>query len=440
MTKDELQFLPAALEIQETPPNPLGRSVAWTLMAFFTIAVAWSAIGEVDIVAVAQGKIIPAGHVKVIQPAQTGVIQALNVTEGQLVQEGDLLVALDPTVPRADRDRLARELVEDRLTAARLSTLGDAMDTDTAPALGALPGIADADVARHRRLLEVQLAEYRDRLAAQANAMDTRKAALATAGETAAKLERTLPLITRRANALKALVADKLVPEYDWLEVEQARLETAQDLRIQQARMPELAAALAEETSRYRTIQSEFRRTILTELTETDRRVATLAQELLKAEKSTSLRQLRAPVGGVVAKLAVHTVGGVVTPAQELMVIVPRERTLAVEAWLPNKDIGFVHKGQTAEVKVETFPFTKYGTIDAELADVSEDATIEEQFGLVYAIRVAMKKSNMEVGNRVVNLSPGMAVTVEIKTGKRRLIEYLLAPLLRYAGESARER
>jgi len=149
---------------------------------------------------------------------------------------------------------------------------------------------------------------------------------------------------------------------------------------------------------------------------------------------------LTAPVSGVVQQLAVHTIGGVVTPAQELMKIVPESESLEVEAWILNKDIGFVEEGQTAEVKIETFPFTKYGTLDAEVIDVSNDAITDEQKGLVYAGRVLLQKSTIRVGEKIVNLTPGMAVTVEIKTGTRRLIEFVLSPLLRYKQESLGER
>ena len=153
-----------------------------------------------------------------------------------------------------------------------------------------------------------------------------------------------------------------------------------------------------------------------------------------------TLQKLTAPVAGKVHQLAVHTIGGVVTPAQELMHIVPIAGNLEVEAWLPNKDIGFVEDGQPAVLKVETFPFTLYGTIDAEVINVSNDATPDERLGLVYAMRVKMHQTTMQVKEKIVNLSPGMAVTVEVNMGKRRLIEFLLSPLLKYKNEAMRER
>ena len=152
------------------------------------------------------------------------------------------------------------------------------------------------------------------------------------------------------------------------------------------------------------------------------------------------LQKLESPVAGSVHQLAVYTVGGVVTPAQELMHIVPEENALEIEAWLPNKDIGFVHEGQVAEIKVETFPFTRYGTLAGEIIQVSNDATVDEHLGLVYATRVKLAKTVMRIDEHLIHLSPGMAVTVEVKMGTRKLIEFLMTPLLRYKDESLRER
>ena len=165
-----------------------------------------------------------------------------------------------------------------------------------------------------------------------------------------------------------------------------------------------------------------------------------MEQEQVKADKRLALQRLTAPVAGRVHRLAVHTVGGVVTPAQELMHIVPEQGAVEVEAWVANRDIGFVHEGQPAKIKVETFPFTKYGTIAGTVRTVSSDATPDKTLGLVYEAKVTMQKAVMQVQDKLVNLSPGMAVTVEINMGQRRLIEFLLSPLLKYKEESMTER
>ena len=228
--------------------------------------------------------------------------------------------------------------------------------------------------------------------------------------------------------------------EQTWLELEEQRIEQQQELAALKSRTDQVEASIREAREQRVALDAEFRGRLLTKLAETERRIDQLQQERVKASQRRDLKRMTAPVGGVVQQLAVHTIGGVVTPAQELMKIVPESESLEVEAWVLNKDIGFVQEGQAAEVKIETFPFTRYGTIDAEMLDVSNDAITDEHKGLVYAARVLMKDSVIRVGEKLVNLTPGMAVTVEVKTGKRRLIEFILSPLLRYKSESLGER
>jgi len=452
----ELDFLPAALEIQEKPPSPAGRAIAWSVMAFFTIAVLWALFGKIDIVATAQGKIIPSGRVKVIQPMEIGVVRQIHVHEGQRVEAGDLLIELDPTSTQADLGGLERELVDARLEQARYRQLAQmtneasptfhlsASNRLTAPSLQlpvALSQDADAEaIALHEQMLRSEWSEHLARVAALDNAIESRQADLAATRNEVKKLETTLPLITRRTEALKSLVAKQLGSQQVWLELEEERVVQQQDLASQKNRIKQVEASIREATQQRQALESEFRRQLLTSLSEAERRINQLEKERVKAAQRTNLQHMTAPVSGVVQQLAIHTIGGVVTPAQELMKIVPESENLEVEAWILNKDIGFVAEGQIAEIKIETFPFTRYGTIDAEIIDVSNDAVTDEEKGLVYAGRILMKQSVIQVGEKQVNLTPGMAVTVEVKTGKRRLIEFIMSPLLRYKEESMGER
>jgi len=454
MAQHEIEFLPAALEIMEKPPSPAGRAIAWSVIAFFVIAVIWALVGEVDIVATAQGKIIPSGRVKLIQPMEIGVVRQIHVQEGQQVKAGDPLIELDPTSTQADLGRLEMELIAARLDEARYRRLEQLTNSATGePDIEATskgidlrlpPALAQeasaADIRLQGQMLGSEWSEYRARLAALESTVASRQADLAATHSEVKKLEGTLPLITRRADSLKGLVAKKLSAEQVWLELEEKRIGQQQELAALKSRVMQVSASIREARQQRRALESEFRRQLLTSLSETERRIGQLQQERVKAIQRTRLQRLVAPVSGVVQQLAVHTIGGVVTPAQELMKIVPESTSLEVEAWILNKDIGFVYEGQAAEIKIETFPFTKYGSIDGEIVDVSNDAVTDEEKGLVYAGRVQMQKSVIQVGKKLVNLTPGMAVTVEVKTGKRRLIEFVLSPLLRYKQESLGER
>ena len=179
---------------------------------------------------------------------------------------------------------------------------------------------------------------------------------------------------------------------------------------------------------------------MLSQRDEAQRKAGALEEEFLKAEQRHGLQILTAPLDGVVQQLAIHTIGGVVTPAQILMVIVPDNAALEVEATVQNRDIGFIHPGQEVEVKVETFLFTKYGTIPGKVISVSRDAVQDEKRGLIYPIRVALGRSSINVEGRQVELGAGMALTAEVKTDRRRIIDYLLSPIARYRQETMRER
>jgi hemolysin D len=266
------------------------------------------------------------------------------------------------------------------------------------------------------------------------------QAARSSAERQVEKLEAILPIVSRRARDQRGLAEQKLLAEQQYLEVEQRRLEVLHDLRTQQGRIDEFSAALTELDARLEATDRAFALKLAERLDEVRRRHADIRQQRTKAEASLRAHTVMAPVDGIVQQLAIHHAGAVVTPAQALMVLVPEDAGLVVEAVLENKDIGFVEVGQAAEIKVDTFPFTRYGTVNGRVIGISGDAVADEQKGLVYTMRVSLDASTMSVNGRDIPLVPGMTVTVESITGTRRLIEYVLSPLLRYRDESVRER
>jgi len=436
----EAQFLPAALELQDTPVSPAPRVAMWLLMTFALIALLWSVFGRIDVVASARGRIVPSDRTKTIQPVETAVVKAIHVADGQRVKAGAVLLELDATAATADTARNTNDLASARLQAVRAQALLVAIADGRATQLPTQNRVARERLAQEQRVLDGQYAEYQARLARIDADIARREAELASTREIVKKLEQTAPIARRRAEDFKSLMDRNFISRHGYLEKEQSRIELEADLATQQSRLRELAAALHEGRQQRAALTAETRRLALDSLNEAEQKAAAFGQELVKNESRGRLMTLTAPVTGTVQQLAVHTVGGVVTPAQALMMIVPEDEAVEVEALLENKDIGFVHAGQEAEVKVETFPFTKYGTISAQVTHVSSDAVADEKKGLVYAARVKLERATMHVEERVVNFAPGMAVTVEIKTGSRRVIEYFLAPLMQYGKESLRER
>jgi hemolysin D len=456
----ELAFLPAALEIVETPPSPTGRAIGATIIALFFAAVVWACLGSVDIVATAPGKIIPSGRTKVIQPFETGVVRAIHVRDGQAVKTGDVLIELDATMNAAELEHLKSDLVAAELDVARLraALAGDANPLeDFRPPEGASPALIEMT----RRFLISQTAEQQAKLAALDRQLAQKEAERATVAATIGKLEATIPLLGERVEVRKHLYDKALGSKLTYLTEYQDYVGQQQELLVQKSRYREAEAAVAALTETRAQTAAEYRRTRFEELTKAEQKAAGLAQDVIKAERRTTLQVLTAPVDGVVQQLAVHTNGGVVTPAQALLVVVPLDSHLEIEAMVSNRDIGFVHVGQQVEIKVDTFNFTRYGLLHGEVLNVSQDAITREKppdksnekapgaepatsepkgQELNYAARVSLDRTQMQLEDKLVNLSPGMAVTAEIKTGSRRIISYLLSPLVRYKQEVLRER
>jgi len=436
----EAQFLPAALALRDTPVHPAPRVTLWVIMAFALIAVLWATFGRIDVVATAVGKIIPNDRTKVIQPMETAVVKAIHVRDGQEVTLGQVLVELDATTAVADSDRLDSEALTARLEAMRARAMLAALASGQSPKLGGVSGADAARIINEQIQLSGQYQEYQARKLQLQSEVTRRRAELQATREQVTKLEQTAPIARQRAADYQRLVKENFMSQHGYLEREQERIELEQDLAGSRAKVNEIRAALAEAQQQQATLTAETRRQLLDQQNLAEQKAASLGQEWVKADQRGRLMRLTAPVAGTVQQLAISTVGGVVTPAQPLMVIVPKENVLEVEAMLPNKDIGFVNPGQEVEVKVETFPFTKYGVLHGTITQVSSDAIQDEKLGLIYSTRVKLAKDTIRVENKTVRLSPGMAVTVEVKTGTRRVIEYFLSPLMQVTSESLRER
>lgn len=451
-SRDLAAFLPAALEIQETPPNPLTRWLAWSLLILVLIVIVWACLGQVNIVASAEGKIIPSSRVKQIQPLEKGVVKTILVAEGDYVTQGQALIELDTTLTAADKNRLQSELHTTTLNLAVNQALLAHIESASKraseqPALERdqmvidLPAsAATQETLLYQHLLWQQWQQYWSQYQSLQSSLRKTQAEQAVSTEIISKLKQTLPIVTKRMTTLENLYKKQFVPETDYLQAKQESIQNQQDLAAEKQRYQQLKAAESEVREQIKTHTAQSSGALLTQIADQQRQRISLSEELTKATDLNDKQILYAPVAGRVQELTVNTVGGVVTEAQQLMLIIPDEERLEVEVFLENKDIGFIHEEMPAEVKIHTFPFTKYGVIDAEISNVSNDAIVDEQRGLIFSMQLRMAKNTITVNGKDVNLMPGMAVTAEVKTGKRRIIEFFLAPLLRAKSESIRER
>jgi len=450
LAQEKLAFLPAALEIQAAPPAKWSRSLLWSIMALMVVLIAWASWAEIDIIATAQGKIVPSGQVKVIQPLETGVVKTIFVKEGQHVKAGEKLIALDNTSSQADVDRLSSEWQGHTNDLARLNAfilkLNEIIVRPQVKQSGNADSIHDAPSLplNQQLLLDSSWQEYQskvDSYSSEINKLNAEKKAIKI---NVVRLTKTLPLVTEQVQSLEALLNDSLVARNQYLELEKQRIEQEQTLNLEHANVEQINASIISAEQNLKAYHSEIKRNTLQEINQLSRQTQSIKQELNKAQRLTDLRILTSPVDGVVEELVIATIGGIVTPAQELLHIVPfnkdKGQQLEVEAGLLNKDIGFVHTGQIAEIKIDSFPFTKYGVIDGTVTDISADAIEHEQLGLLFPLKASIKTDEINVDGKWVKLKPGMSVSVEIKTGTRQLMEFLLAPLMRGVSEGARER
>ncbi len=451
-TRTNVDFLPAALEILEKPPSPAGKLLGASIITLFTIAVLWACFGQVDIVAVAEGKIIPSGRVKLIQPLRTGVIKNIYVTEGQQVKAGEPLVELDQTLTAADQTRLQNEIEFLRHALLRENVIKKLLQGEqTANTNKAEPKAQIAELVtshiddksaadNQMALINQHWQEYLIQKQTANSRLQGKQAALTATQTAVAKYQATIPLITKRVNALEQLHDQGLGAETQLLELKEQQVTQQQNLALEKANITRINAEISEAQQQLSAITTAEKKRNLETIEDLQRQLSSATQEYAKAKDLYAKQTLYSPVGGHVKELTIHTIGGVVEEAQTLMQIVPQEAFLEVEAVIQNKDIGFVDEGQIAEIKVHTFPFTRYGVVDAQVIDITADAIQTEQQGLVYKMRLRMDKTQLWVDKRWVDLLPGMAVSAEVKTGKRRLIEFFMAPLLRYKDESVRER
>jgi len=449
----ETEFLPAALEIIETPPSPLFRVLLLSLCGFFVIALVWSFVGRLDVVAVASGKTLPVANVKLIQPLEAGTVRAIHVRNGQRVKKGQLLIELDPTIAGADEVQASVGLMSAQVARARnRALLGHLQGRDVG---FVAPGAVPAEVAAtQRQLVASSVAEYEAERASLIEGRAERQAELAAANAEIAKLEQTLPLVDQQLAARRTLAEQGNFSKLKLLEYEQVRVEHGQNIVVQKSTATRIRASIANIDAQLAKLRQTFAKTAAGELATAEDDASLRAEEVRKSERRKALQEMRAPVDGVVQQLAVHTIGGVVQAAQPLMVIVPEGGEVEIEARVLNKDIGFVREGQPVRVKLEAFPFTDYGLVEGTVVSISRDAVQEsvappangspsnppKDQGLIYLARIRLERSYLELGNRRQLIGPGLAVQAEIKTGERRIIQYLLSPISQTVDEAGRER
>lgn len=437
---DERAFLPSALALQETPPHPAPRRAAIAICSLFVVALLWAIFGWIDIVAVAQGRIIVSQRSKTIQPLETSVVKAIHVKDGDRVKAGQLLIELDGTMTQADANRVGQERGSAVSELLRAQSLLVSLDKGGMPSLGAAKELSPEDRATAQAQLASDWADISAKLARLEAEIARRRAEIATVEQQVSKLQTTVPLAQQRESDYKSLTDQGFMAGHAGQDRTRERIELERDLATALARRSETQAALRESEQARSAYLAETRRSLRDRLSQAELKTKQLSEEASKAANRNALTRLTAPVAGTVQQLAVHTAGGVVKDAQVLLVLVPDDAEVTAEVVLENKDVGFVHPGQAAEIKLETFPFTRYGTVPAQVQSISADAVTDEKRGAIFPVTLVLKQGHLDIDGKTIRLAPGMNLSAEIKTGKRRVIDFLLGPVRKHVNESLNER
>jgi HlyD family secretion protein len=435
------EFLPALLQLQEEAPSPLPRLVLWLVLALVAGLAAWACLGKLDVVAVAEGRLVPRSQLRIVQPAEGGVMRELLVNEGERVRAGQVLARMDMRAAEADaatarNDIALRELQLRRIDAELGGTRLAPLPGDTGRLFAQLEAQREARAQAH----EASLAEQRSVIARVRLEM---QAAL----ETRAKLAGALPVLVEQERAFERLAREGYAGKLMLAQRSRERLEAEQDLRAQEHRVEGARATIEQSERRIAQIGAGYRAQLQGERVEAEAQLTRLLQDLEKLSHRQLLAELRAPADGVVKDLATQTAGAVLAPGTVLMTLVPDGEALVAEVWLANQDAGFVAGGQPAKLKIASFPFQRYGMLDARVARVSADSTerageAAKSSAGAYAYRAQLEPLSQELrlGEARHTLLPGMQLTAEIKLAERSVLEYILSPIQKVTSEAGRER
>jgi hemolysin D len=441
-----LDFAPSILAIQQRPPSPMPRAVLWTLLALLAILLLWSLIGKLDIVASAEGKLVPQTYVKIVQPADAGIVREILVAEGDRVRAGQVVLRLDTTLSEADTAIVAKEVELRSLQLRRIEAETSNQNMTRRP----------EDSSELFRQVEAQAharrQAYQDTLQTERAVLEQAKEDLQAAQAQVVKLEKLLPIYREEEESLATLAQQGLVPRFQLAEKQRQRIETEQNLFSQQRTVASLQSHIGEAQGRIARVTSEYRQQLLGERVESQTQLQKAQHELSKQQHRGRLSELRAPQDGIIKDVATYTVGAVVNAGTVLMSLVPIDEELVAEVMIRNDDVGFVHEGQRVKIKLAAYPFQDYGMIDGTVKKISADAsdTNNRQEGQrddadrdapisPYKALVVLDEQGLSGGAVSLPLAPGMQVVADIHKGKRTVMRYLLSPVQKRLSEAARE-
>lgn len=442
LNPDALDFAPGLLAIQECPPAKLPRTVMYTVLVLFLIMLAWSIFGKLDIIASAEGRLVPQTYVKIVQPSEAGIVQDILVLEGQEVEAGQVLMRMDTKLTETIQNELRLKSLTLRRADAELAGRPMTRRKEDSPELY---GQVENQYRAHRQA-------YLDAVGQETESLNKARHDLRSAQETLSKLQQVVPVYQKSAAAYEKLAKDNFVSQLAAQEKVRDRIEKEQDLKAQESTVASLKSTIASSEKKLAQITSSYKSQLQNERVDTESQHQKLQQDWAKIEHKSNLLELKAPQAGIIKDLATHTRGTVVSPGTVMMTLVPHDEPLQAEILVKNEDVGFVYPNQKTKIKLATYPFQKYGMIEGTVIHVGADASDGAQPAadkskdqkaapqLTYKALVRLAAQSLEMEGEKLRLSPGMQVVAEIHQGRRTVMEYLLSPVQKAFHEAGRER
>lgn len=450
ISKEAIEFAPRLLAIQESPPRKLPKVILYVVLILFCILLAWAIVGRLDIVATAEGKLIPKSYVKIVQPADGGIVQEILVYEGQSVQQGDVLMRMDANSTLSDAQSVEGEM---RLRALQLRRIDAELGKGKFVQLPEDPQDLFLKTKQH---YEANLQAYEDTLSQEVQNLQKAQHDLSSSKEVLEKLEQILPMYQLNASSFSKLAKEGFVSQIEAQDKERERIEKEQDFRAQKSTVKGLISAVKASEKHLAQITSSHKSQLENERSDAQSQHNKLIQEWGKNLHKATLLELRAPQSGTIKDLATHTQGSVVSPGSVLMSLVPHDDLLQAEIMIKNEDVGFVHPGQEVKIKLTAYPFQKYGMIEGEVIHVGADSIQSQQpqmdassnsnspqqqtMVMNYKALIKLNAQQIILDGKVLKLTSGMQTVCEIHLGKRTVMEYLLSPVQKAWHESGRER
>ncbi len=418
--EDAHQFKPLLAEIEEDPGNPLGPVTFWLVVAVFVFFLGWTIFGEIDVVVSARGKVIPAGEVKVLQPLNGGVVSGILVKEGDYVKKGQTLVVIDPSTTAPQLESSQKTLAHVQQEQARLqATAGQGSFSD--------------GNGTQERLYQAALQSLENQLQAKEKALSSLDQQIQAKQVDVKHTQETLQIAQAKEVRLKAVM--DIIAKDDYEKVQTEILTSENKLKELSHELSQLSFQQAQTREEMGFLQQDFESRTLNELSEKEKQATQLKANIEEASFKNARQNLVAPADGYIHELFVHTVGGVVTPAQKVISLVPVNTPLTIQSIVQNKDIGFIKVGMPVAIKIDTYDFQKYGTLKGKITQIDKDSRDDQKMGPVYTVYVTPLQHSLLVEGKRQNLSSGLSLTSEIKVGKRHIIEFFIYPLIKHLDE-----